>query len=213
MGTTRLLIYNNALRICGERKLASLTENREPRRLLDDVWTSPGVDFCLEQGQWNFAMRTIRIDYDPGVEPDYGYQRAFLKPDDWIRTAGVCTDEFFTNPLLQYFDEANYWYASLDTLYVRYVSNDVAYGGDLGRWPGTFISFVDTYFASQIITKLTQDKERRDAVMKELKRAKRDALNKDAMNDATRMPAPGSWVRARSGGGGRDGGNRGSLIG
>lgn len=213
MGTSRLLIYNNALRICGERSLATISENREPRRLLDDVWSGGAIDYCLEEGQWNFAMRTSQIDYDTSVSPPFGHPYAFTKPEDWIRTAGLCSDELFKSPLLEYRDEAGYWYASLTTIYVRYVSNDSAYGNDLGRWPGTFSSYVDAYFASEIITKLTQDKDRLALVTRELKKRKKDALNKDAMNDPTAIPAPGSWVRARFGGGRRDGGNRGSLIG
>lgn len=214
MATSRLLIYNNALRLCGERKLASLTEDREPRRLLDDVWAAGGVDFCLEQGQWNFAMRTSQVDYDTTVEPPFGYNRAFTKPEDWIRTCGLCTDEFFKQPLLEYVDEPSYWYANLDTIYVRYVSNDDQYGANLGLWPGTFSEFVDAYFASQIIHKLSQDKERWQLVERELKRRKRDAMNKDAMNSASGRPAPGSWVTSRGRNGWRrDGGGRGSLIG
>jgi len=38
MSTSRLKLYNDALTACGESHLASLTEDREPRRLLDHVW-------------------------------------------------------------------------------------------------------------------------------------------------------------------------------
>ena len=37
MANDQLSLYNNALTVLGERKIASLTENREPRRVLDDV--------------------------------------------------------------------------------------------------------------------------------------------------------------------------------
>ena len=71
--TDRLSIYNDALLLCGERGLASLTENTEPRRLLDQVWNNEGVIKCLELGQWHFAMRGVQVDYDPDLEPSYGY--------------------------------------------------------------------------------------------------------------------------------------------
>ncbi len=45
--TTKLQIFNGALRMCGERKLASLSEDRQPRRLLDDEWADGAVDYCL----------------------------------------------------------------------------------------------------------------------------------------------------------------------
>ena len=37
--TTQLFIYNEALGHLGERVLASLTEGREPRRVLDSYWS------------------------------------------------------------------------------------------------------------------------------------------------------------------------------
>lgn len=214
MTYSRILLYNEALRMCGERKLASLTENREPRRLLDEVWAEGGVRSCLEAGQWNFAMRAVQLDYDTDVEPQFGYQYAFSKADDWVRTAGVCTDERLSNPLMNYKDEVGYWYADLTPIYVRYVSDDAAFGSDMSKWPGTFSGYAAAYFASKIVFKLTSDKEKVLLVKRELRDAKRDALNKDAMNDPTAFPARGSWSRARGRNGWRnDGGNRGSLIG
>ena len=57
--TDKLSIYNGALNILGERKLASETENREPRYQLDDIWDNDMVDRCLQMGQWNFAARSV----------------------------------------------------------------------------------------------------------------------------------------------------------
>lgn len=215
MAQTRLGIYNQALRICGERALASLTEEREPRRLLDQVWSEGGVMACLEEGQWNFAMRAVQIDYDPDVSPAFGLTYGFTKPEDWVRTSGFCSDEQFVVPYRGYKDEPGFWYADITPIYVRYVSNDAAFGGDMTKWPATFGQFVASFFASEIIFKLTSDKERIALVKKEMKDRKRDALNKDAMNDPTGMPFRGSWSRARSGGRTpwSDGGNRGNLIG
>jgi hypothetical protein len=121
------MLYNSALTICGERTLASLTEDREPRRLLDLVWDNDGVKTCLEGGQWKFAMRTIRIDFSTTITPDFGYKRAFEKPSDWCATSALCSDEYFSSPLTEYVDENNVWYAELDEIYVRYVSDDSAY--------------------------------------------------------------------------------------
>lgn len=214
MAYDRLALYNEALRLCGERHLASLTEAREPRYLLDQVWNEGAMDDCLEAGQWNFAMRAVMIDHDATVDTGFGYQFGFSKPTDWIRTAGLCQDEFYRVPLTQYTDEVDYWYADLDPIYVRYVSNDAGYGANFARWPASFGAFVATFFASKVVYKLTSDKERIGIVETKLRREKREALNKDAMNDPTTFPAPGSWVRSRFGGGRRrDGGPRGNLIG
>lgn len=214
MSYSRLALYNEALRICGERKLASLTEDRKPRHLLDDVWSAGGVEDVLEEGQWNFAMRAVQLDYDTAVDPQFGYSYAFSKPTDWIRTSALCIDEAYSAPLLRYVDEADYWYADTTPLYLKYVSNDSNYGADLSRWPGSFSSYAAANFASKIVLDLTSDKERVELVYALAKRERKNALNKDAMNQPPAQPAPTSWVRSRSGGQSRrDRGSRGNLIG
>jgi hypothetical protein len=215
--SNRLAVYNGALLVAGERQLASLTEDREPRHLLDLVWNDGGVDTCLSEGQWKFAMRSVRLDFDPAVEPAWGLRRAFLKPDDWVITSAIAQDEFFNTPLLNYVDEADYWYADLDEIYVRYVSNHADFGNNIGEWPSTFAEYVKAHFAYRIIHKLTADKERWQLVRDERDDRKLLAKNKDAMGDPTKFAAEGAWNRSRRGSGRKgplgDGGTTGSLIG
>lgn len=224
-GTTRLKIYNGALDLCGERGLASLTENRKPRRLLDRVWDADGVRYCLEQGEWQFAMRTEEIAYDPSTTTQFGYSYAFNKPDDWVATHAVCSDPFFRSPLINYADEVDYWFADITPIYVKYVSDDEQYGGNLANWPQSFCDFVDAYFASKIVRALTNDERIIQDLLgapgqvtggllgKRLKIAKSRA----AMTQPTRFPANGAWVKSRYGRGSGnnrpDGGTTGSLIG
>ena len=213
--TTQLDIYNNALMLCEERFLASLTEEREPRRLLDLVWSSGGVQNCLEDGQWNFAMRSIQIDYDPGIEPSFGYRRAFDKPTDWLLTSAMAQDEYFRSPLLRYWDEAGFWYADLDTIYVRYISSDPAYGLDLNKWPNSFYDYVCESFANKVILKLTRSEAKLEASTKRLAEKLKIARSAAAMSQPTSFPARGSWglSRQRYGGRGDRGNTSGNLIG
>lgn len=214
MSVTRLSIYNGALLVCDERFLASITEEREPRRLLDYVWDNGGIKSCLEEAQWEFAMRTIQIDYDTQIDPDFGYNRAFQKPDDWILTSALCSDEFFRAPVIRYVDEAGYWYSDIDTLYVRYVSNDADYGMDVNAWPESFKEFVYAHFASKIVGKLQGASVEKKAEIERLrKRALMHAKNKAAMSGPVSFPPSGSWVNARRRGvNRRDGGSRSSLT-
>jgi hypothetical protein len=214
--TTKLGIFNGALRLCKERKLASLTENREPRRLLDDAWgditTTGAVRLCLEFGQWTFATRTQRLDYSPSVEPDFGFRRAFDQPDDMVDVCAVCSDEYLRQPLLRYADERHYWYADLDEIYVSYVSSHSSYGGDLSLWPETFVKLVEAQLADEICGNLTGADSQR--VAKALKDAKRDARSGDAMRKPTRFPPEGAWNMSRRwGSSGWDRGSRSRLIG
>ena len=220
MATDRLKLYNGALLICGERQLASLSENVEARRLLDNVWNDGGVDFCLAQGQWRSAIRAQRLDYSTTVTPDFGLRRAFEKTTDWILTSAVCQDEYYNVPLLQYTDEAGFLYADLDQVFVKFVSNDTGYGGNLALWGPVFTEYVKHYFASKVIMKLSASQSWREELLRPrtglLDMALENARNRDTISEPTRFAAQGNWTQSRRGRGSRtqfDGGNPNQLIG
>lgn len=221
MPTSRLELYNDALLICGERGLAALTEAREPRYLLDQAWKSGrAIKYCLEQAQWHFAMRTAQFDYNPSITPPFGYARGFTKPDDWVVTSGVFEDEYMRDPLTQYADEVGYWFADRDLIYVKYVSDDAAYGNDLARWPESFTDYVAAYLASKIIRKLPGGADKVldicDPKKGVLHKALLTAKNKAAMSQPATFPRGGTWVRARQAGKNgfrNDGGSQNNLIG
>lgn len=211
---TKLQLYNTACRYCSERKI-TLTQDTKARRLLDDVWDQGGVDNCLEMGQWKFAMKAVRIDNDPSVDREFGYTYAFEIPEDWVVTSTICSDEYFDIPLTRYAPENGYWYADIDILYVKYVSNADDYGNDLSIWPNTFMNFVAAYFANEIVDDLTSNELTISRVADRLKKNKLSAKNKDAMGGPTLFSPPGQWAssRGRLRGINRDRGNRGRLIG
>ena len=223
MATDRLKIYNGAALIVGERNLATLTDRIELRFLLDNVWNDGGVRYCLEQGQWRFAMRTTKQIYDPAIQPAFGYRRAFPKPTDYVDTSAVCQDEYFNVPLLQYADEIGFWFADWDEIFVKYVSDAVDYGADLSRWPFSFTEYVKHFFAGKIVQKLPGKESLVTRLLGPAGRPESGAVhgalitakNRDAMAGPTTFPARGSWTRSRYGSraGWNDGGNRGSLIG
>lgn len=212
---TQLGLYNGALRLLGERSLSSISEDRKPRHVLDDVWNDGFIDTVLEQGFWNFALRAVQIDKSTTSIPAFGHTNAFDKPNDWIRTAGVCQDEFFKVPLLDYLEETNFWFAEIDPIYVRYVSNAATYGSDLTRWPETFTLYVKAYLASEIAYTLTQSDAKLRMILGLVHQRLIDARSKDAMNEATAFLPPGTWSQARRGyrNGSRDRGGRNNLIG
>ncbi len=223
MATTRLKIYNGALLLCGERQIASLTVNEEGRRLLDNVWNDGGVQYCLEEGQWRFAMCTSKFAYDTAITPQFGLRRAFAKPTDYVNTSAVCQDEYFKVPLLNYADEVGFWFADLDEIYVKYVSNADGYGMNFAGWPTSFTEFVKAYFAWKISPKLPGGTALTEKLWSTtnpkrgiLPNALLIAKNRDAMAGPTTFPAVGGWIRSRWGSQGTgiaDGGNRSSLYG
>lgn len=212
---TKLSLYNGALAVLGERKV-TLAENREPRHKLDDIWDRRFIDRVLRAGQWNFAMRAIEMIPDPSFTTSFGYQFAYQKPTDHVRTAGICQDEYFNIPLTHYTVEAGVWYADIEPLYVRYVSNGNDYGGNLADWPSDFENFAEHYLAFHVAKRLTgYDRIGIDDLKEDLKGALKAAKNTDAMEQPARFQPMGSWARSRRGlrGNAHDRGKTGQLIG
>lgn len=197
MSTSRLQLYNKALTLCGARTISALTDNVESRRVLDTIWDAGAVKHCLEQGYWNFAMRTVRLDATTDIEPDFGYQYAFDKPDDWVRTFAFCYDEYFNSPITQYADEVGYWFCENNEIYVQYVSSDSSYGANYGAWPESFSRYVEYYLAASIAPRLTLSDQKVEKLQRDEKRALQDGRTQDCSNEGTKFNPLGSWARSR----------------
>jgi len=210
---TRQQLYTGALYELGSRKVLT-TENVEARRALDDVYDEVVAE-CLEAGSWNFAMETVQLDADTGVTPNFGYTKVFAKPSDWVRTYAISGDEYLHYPLMQYYDDSNFWSADTTPIYVRYVSDDTGLGLDLTRWPTSFVRYVELELAVRVCMRLTQDKGLWDMLEKKRDKARKNAKNKDAMDEPNPKFKPaGSWTESRYGRSGwGDRGNRGRLTG
>lgn len=214
MSATKLQIYNEALtEHLGERELASLTESREPRRVLDNIWDAGGVNYCLEKAQWSFGRRVLEITADTSVSPDFGHQFAFARPTDLARITKLCTDEFLRCPLLDYTYEGGYFFADIDIIYLEYVSTDTGFGGDMSRWPESFTRVVAAYLAYRACGRIKSTGASKDDLRKEFERLLADAASKDAMSTPTRFPPAGSWVSSRGGNGNGERGSRTTLMG
>lgn len=206
MVATKASLFQGAQRLLKDRKLstAEITGNtREPARILNDIWDSGAVDDCLQSAQWKFGTRTIFTTASPSIEPDFGYQFAFDKPTDWIRTTGVWMDAMMNTPLTSYRDEAGYLFSSLENIYFSYISNDAQYGGDLSLWPPNFVRFVEAHLAAYAAGPLT---ERGRELWAFRKMMLSEASATDAMSDPTKHLPIGSWVKARLSGGYRSNG-------
>lgn len=198
--TDQLSLYNGALRHVKQRRLALLTDESEPRRLLDDVWTDGARNFVLEQAEWKFATRSGRVDYTPSVEPPFGYRYAFSKPADWLRTAALASDEYFRTPLNDFSDENGFWFADLQSIYVKWISNAPTFGLDYSKWPQSFTLYVECYLGWLISPRLLKTKDEVDELESRMDRYLISAKSKDALNGPTSFPPTGSFVRARAGG-------------
>lgn len=195
--TDKLAIYNGALRLLGERRLRSLTENVPSRHHLDSAWDDDFVKGVLEEGYWRFATRSIQATYNSAVEPEFGYPYAFDKPEDYVKLAAISTDEFFQNTLMDYSEEGDYWFTNYDLIYIQYISTDSAYGNDMARWPKSFIELAEAMLADDVKELITGNDMKFQTIKKVLKDAKTNARSKDLMNQPQKKQQRGSFVKAR----------------
>ncbi len=194
---TQLSLYNQALRLVGETKLASLTANRPERYALDSIWDEDPIKQMLEEAQWTFAIRSLEWNYDSSVTSDFGYLYAFTKPSNYVRSAAICSDEYYREPITAFSDENNYWFCDLQTIYIKYVSDADLFGRDYSLWTELFRTCVATKMAVELAISLTKSQSMMDGLEARLKKHIADAKSLDAMNEPTRFPTAGNWTRAR----------------
>jgi hypothetical protein len=181
----------------GEGKLSALTDNRPERYALDSIWDEDPIKQTLEEAQWTFAIRSLEWNYDPSIEPDFGYKYAFTKPSNYVRSAAICSDEFYNEPITAFADENNFWFCEYETIYIKYVSDGDQYGRDYSLWTELFRNCVATKMASELAISLTKSQGMTEALEKKHKKYIKEAKSLDAMNQPTRFMPPGNWTRSR----------------
>lgn len=192
---TRLQIYNGALRRLGNPLLTSLSENLSSRRYLDSVWDEGFIDYVLDRGKWSFAKRTERITQSTTLIPQFGLKYAFPQPIDFIKLVAMWQNPECTVPLLWYQYEAGVFYTQIDTIYLQYVSNDAAYGGNIALWPAPFTQYSQAFMAQQAAPFITN--QNGGDLEKDLIIAERIALTSDGLNKPIQVNPIGAWNRAR----------------
>lgn len=188
MATTQLVLYNIATYAVGERNLASTDEDRESKRLLDEVYTrgaNGAVGYALEQGQWLFASRSQALIASTSTTPAFGFSFSFGKPTDMTRLTRISTLADLSNDLFYYRFESTSIFANSSLIWVEYTSNSTVYGNNLAQWPETFTMWVGHWLASQIAPRLKNDLD-----LEKLERRTNELLVSARLKDAAQKVAP-----------------------
>ena len=194
-----LKIYNDALQILGLDEMLSADENSRARVTLDKALETDIVKDTLEEINWHFPHRTVKLDYNPSLEPEWGYPYAFDIPEDIVRLRGVFTDEFCRNPLFDYNDEDGILFAHVQTIYLNYIPDD-----DLDNpavWTANFKRLIAASMAVQAGPTLRKE----GADVENARIAHFERMSRSRSIDASQSPPQkimeGTWVRSRVGAG------------
>jgi len=151
MAVDKLSLYNNSLLLIGQRSLSSLTEDREPRHLLDASYALDAIEYCLEVAKPVFARKTLLIS---SVTPSANHDLDSVQtlPSDYITVVGVYSDANLDQEVNRYIIEGNTLSCEYPTIYLRYISDDVV--TDFSNWSPSFSRVVAAYLAREISIKL-----------------------------------------------------------
>lgn len=202
--TTRAQLYQGAHLLLKEIGTdVTVSDDTRFVNTLNLVYDST-LSFMLEAGFWNFATRTVAIEADASEEPDFGYSFAIPKPDDYAgRIVAISGDQRFSQPVQDYQEEgglSGFIFCDLDPLYLRYISNGVAYGMNLADWPYSYTRAVEYELAFRIAPHLTSmGEESMVRLEKRKEKALRDAKSKDAVNQGATWPPAGRLATSRGG--------------
>jgi|GEM_PF-1035970 len=191
-------IYNDALFILGLDEITSNDDDSNRRTKLDTAINSDLVESVLEDTGWNFGLQSIKSDYDPSLEPEFGYERVHEKPIDMQILHGIFTDGYMESPLKSYKDEGDYIFCALDTVYIQYV--DDTFLSMPSDWPVYFRKLIAARLAKDTAMTLGGDQNRAD---EEYRERKYSAMSTDVMGSPPRTLSQGNWVGSRYRGGNR----------
>ena len=197
--TTKLKLYNKAAGHLSTVRLASTTEAHKTRYELDAVYDDT-LQACLEKGLWKFGKRTVHLEYDTAITPDFGPAYAFAQPDDYVRTFAFCTDEMLENEVEDYLEENGVWYAPVTDIYLAYLSNDASYGLNLGLWTENFAEYVGAQLALNCALPITRDKFTRNDLLTLSSNYLKVAKRLDAVDEPIKRKPMGRLVQSRLGG-------------
>jgi hypothetical protein len=200
--TSKLKLYNKALRHIGATRLADLTENRADRRELDAVYDDALEEF-LNKGIWYYAIRTVLAEPDTGITVGFGPAYAYPEPEDYVRLHAFCTDEDLTTEDLERRHEAKIFYCNNSQIYLSYVSNGDDYGGNLGSMPELAAEALGCDLALKTSMTIKGDRGDRNDLAVYAERALNKAKVREAVDERPKFRPQGRLVTARGNTGGR----------
>ena len=155
MAVDKLALYNNALTLIGQRTLTGLTEDREPRHLLDAAYDLGAIAYCLEVVQPVFARKTVTLN-SVTASAQHDLDNVYTLPSDYISIFKVYSDPKLDQEISRYIIEGNTLACEYSTIYLRYVSDDSV--TVFTYWSQSFANVVSAYLAREISIKLDPSK-------------------------------------------------------
>lgn len=150
--TTKLIVYNDALREIAGQPLANLTTARTSLQELDGAF-SHAVEYMLSKFDWTFARRrsTLVGVADTAFAP---YTYRFTKPTDYLRKCWFKATASDAHQI-DHVEPGAAIYAMVNGGLLEYISDDAS-NYDPANWPPHFTRCVVLYLAQLVAPKLAR---------------------------------------------------------
>lgn len=145
MTISKLGLYNSALRRAGSERLSDLTENREARHKLDEIWDAGAVKHCARLALPGFARKTVAFTSSTTVST-HGFQYEHDLPSDFAGLVGLFLDEDLDTESQRRLVEGGKLYTENASVWLRYAA---VYDSDFTNWTTDFESVVAAWLAYQ----------------------------------------------------------------
>lgn len=160
MTITKLSLYNDALRIVGAERLASLTEGREARFKLDEIYDLGAVDYCLKLGQPDFSRRVVLLD-NPTTVTNHALNQKYALPADFLSllidnegNQAVFRDANLDQPISRFLREGAFLSCNESVVYIRYIANI----DEVTEWSPEFVRMFTAYLAKELANRIAPHK-------------------------------------------------------
>ncbi len=155
MAVTKLSLYNDALLLTGERRLATATDAVPSRYELDIAYDDPAAaDYCLELAKPKFSLLTAKLS-SPVTPTNHALANEYTLPSDYISIYKAYSEAELDNEIHRYIIEAQTIACDVATnIWLRYVSN----GRALTIWTPSFAGVVSAYLAKSIAPRFAPQK-------------------------------------------------------
>jgi len=154
--STKLALYNQALLVIGAERLLDITEEREVRFRLDDIYDLGAVQHTLKHAAPDFARRTANLTSTTAPN-DSGLGYVHDLPDDFLSILmdgenrhQIYQDAALDVSILRFLREGDTIVTDYKDVYIRYVANVT----DISQWSPEFVRVVAHYMGMELAQRM-----------------------------------------------------------
>lgn len=188
---TKLSVFNEALRLLGQPLMSNPDSTGEDGRQMRDAYVG-AVNWCFEQGSWNFAIVRQQLARDAAV-PSWGYKYYYQLPPDYRRTVEISETGYPGSALLAFEVEDGKIATNAEMVYLKYISSELLTLTP-GEWSQSFSDYVSAVLALRTCPKLNANAM--NEVNAAVKSYRLIALANDAIQSPPQRRQPGAFVQA-----------------